>query len=222
MSPKSIGALIIGQTPRPDLTAPLVSSLPNHNLVTVGALDGVSPETIPSINDSCYPLSTRLNNGRSVYISESYIQPLLQEKLDQLEQAGVVASILLCAGTFGSLVGKRPFIKPFNIGLNLLHSLNIQRIGLIAPFPAQMAPIQARWQKAGFETDVWTADINNQNDDFHSQLQAKVTAHQLQAILLDYVGHPPAKVKQLQESIDLPLIDLGGLALSTLATILKK
>ena len=222
MISKSIGALVIGQTPRPDLVTPLQEKIPDIVIKQVGGLDGLSAEELPDISQAPYPLTTRMNNGRSVYISESFILPYLQNKLDQLEADGAVASILLCAGTFGNLAGKRPLIKPFNIGLNLLRSLNFIRIGLIAPFPAQMAPIEARWRSAGFETAVWTADINNQDTDFHAQLQTQVKNHQLQAILLDYVGHPPEAVRQLQESIELPLIDLGGLAISTMATILKR
>ncbi|MEM7331759.1 MAG: AroM family protein [Chloroflexota bacterium] len=221
MVSKSIGALVIGQTPRPDLVDPLQEILPDILVKQVGGLDGLTETDLPDFSQAAYPLTTRMNNGHSVFISEAFIQSRLQEKLNQLESEGVVASILLCAGTFGTLVGKRPLIKPFNIGLNLLRSLNLRRIGLIAPFPAQMAPIEARWQRAGFKTAVWTADIKNQDINFHAQLQTQVKEHHLQAILLDYVGHHPDAVRQLQESIELPLINLGSLAISTMATILK-
>ncbi len=220
MSKKRIGALVIGQTPRPDLTNPITTLLPDVDLITVGALDDRSSNSLPSIEGATYPLTTKLNNGRSVFISEAFIQPLLQEKLNFLEAEGVAASILLCAGTFGELQGKRPFIKPFNIGLNLLQSLNLNRIGLIAPFPAQIPPIEARWQAAGFKTTVWCADIYNQDDAFFNQLQTETKTHRLQAILLDYVGHEPETVKKLQNRVDLPVFDLGGLAISTLATLL--
>ena len=218
MVDKRIGALVIGQTPREDLVAPLTAALPNFEIQQVGALDGLSEEMLPNIQDAAYPLSTRLNNGRSVTVSQKFVEPRLQQKLDEIEQQGVVASILLCAGTFEKLQGKRPLIKPFNMGLNLLRSLKITRIGLIAPFEAQIAPIEARWQQAGFKTAVWSADMLNQDSAFHQQLNRQIQTHHLQSIVLDYVGHPLEAVKQLQNSISLPVFDLGHLAISTLAS----
>jgi hypothetical protein len=134
---------------------------------------------------------------------------------------GVAATILLCAGTFADLQGKRPFLKPFTLAHNLLQSCGFQRIGLIAPTPAQEAPIQARWREAGFETAVWTANLNQQNDLFHQNLHAQIQTHNLDCILLDYVGHPRRQVQKLQETSTIPVIDMGAFAISTLASILS-
>ena len=68
--------------------------------------------------------------------------------------------LLFCfaAGTFAHLKSKRPLIKPFKLMHSVIQSLAINRIGFIAPFAEQEAPIQARWTAVGLETAVWTAN----------------------------------------------------------------
>ena len=154
-------------------------------------------------------------------VAEDFLVPRLQMALDQLEAQQVVATILLCAGTFANLQGKLPLIKPFDTAVSLIHTLNLKRIGFIAPFQQQEAPIQQRWQAIGIQTTVWTADIQHQDALFQQQLVEKVKRNDLQAIILDYVGHPPKMVRQLQSWSPVPVMDLGSLALHTLATVLK-
>lgn len=217
MAKRRIGALVIGQSPRPDLVEPLAALLPDAEIVQAGALDGVEADDIPSADDTPYPLSTRLRNGRLIHVTQAAITPLLKKQLDQLEADGVDASILLCAGTFAALIGRRPLFKPFTVGLGLVHSFGWKRIGLIAPFAKQEAPIEARWRGAGFETAVWSANLAQQDAHFIHNLHHQITSHNLQALILDYVGHPTEQVRQLQEASPVPVIDLGEMTMRVMA-----
>lgn len=185
-----------------------------------GALDTLSTAQIPPINEGVYPLTTRLHDGTVVMVEESFLLPRLQQALAYLETKGVAASILLCAGTFAGLQGARPLFKPFAVGRNVLRALGLKSLGLIAPIQEQVAPIRHRWQAAGFAPTVWTADINSQDQAFKQQLAAQITANHLECIVLDYVGHPTQSVIQLQQNTVLPVIDLGQLAMSSLAATL--
>jgi protein AroM len=216
-----IGALTIGQSPRPDLVAPLRQVLPNGCEVReAGALDALSKVDIPLTTRGAYPLTTQLQDGSLVMVEESFLLPRLQHALTQLEAAGVVATILLCAGTFAGLQATRPFVKPFSITRQVLQTLGLKSLGLIAPIPQQAAPIRQRWQAAGFVPSVWTADLDQQDKSFQEQLTTQIAAHSLECIVLDYVGHPAARVRQLQEASPLPVIDLGQLAMRALAATL--
>ena len=42
MNNKQIGALLIGQSPRPDLVKPLAALLPDWEIIQAGALDGLA------------------------------------------------------------------------------------------------------------------------------------------------------------------------------------
>lgn len=216
---KRIGVLVIGQTPRPDLLIPLETRLPNVQIVQVGALDGLTPGDLPNVSDARYPLTTKMD-GQWVFVSEDFLIPRLQTALDQLQSEDVSATILLCAGTFANLRCNYPLIRPFNIGLTLLQSLNVSSLGLIAPFPEQEAPIQQRWERYGFQTAVWTADLNNQDEQFQNQLSETIRANEVEAIILDYVGHPQELVQRLQHTSPIPVIDLGDVAIRMLAAMI--
>lgn len=221
MTQELVGALTIGQSPRPDLIAPLISRLPEkYQLLQAGALDGLTKHSLPAIHDETYPLTTRMRDGSLVMVEESFLASRLQQALDQLDQQGAVATILLCAGTFSDLKGKRPLFKPFAIGRAVMDSLGFKRIGLIAPIKEQEAPIQQRWQAAGFLPTVWTADLALQDEGFVQRLNNNIETNKLDCLVLDYVGHPEPLVSQLRETVAVPLIDLGQLAIAALSYVL--
>ena len=221
MANKSVGVLTIGQSPRPDLVAPLLPLIPDDcQIIQAGALDGLTKEMLPAIQHGIYPLATRMRDGNLVMVEELFLTAKLQEALDQLENQGVVASILLCAGTFAELNGKVPLFKPFSIGRDLLRLLGFNRLGLISPIKEQEAPIHARWHAARFQPTVWTANLANQDEPFNHQLQSQIEMNQLECIVLDYVGHPQEHVARLKETAVIPIIDLGQLAIVALTAVL--
>ena len=86
---KRIGALTIGQSPRPDLVSPLVRLMPDCEIIQAGALDGLTPEELPDISEAAYPLVTQMQNGAVVMVDESYIAPKLQQAQNLLDAKGV-------------------------------------------------------------------------------------------------------------------------------------
>lgn len=110
-------ALIIGQSPRPDLTRPLRARIERAiaaqaargwpevevEVEELGALDGVDDGTdggavglrqlvrsdggSPPAAASC-PLVTRLRSGEAVVVEEAALVPLLQRRLDQVAASG--------------------------------------------------------------------------------------------------------------------------------------
>ena len=221
MTNKVIGALTIGQSPRPELVAPLKRRLPEEcQILQAGALDGLTKASLPAVHNGNYPLTTRMQDGSSVMIEESFLAAELQQALDQLEERGVMATILLCAGTFSDLRGTRPLLKPFAVGRAVIDSIGLNKIGLIAPIKEQEAPIRRRWQAAGFQPTVWTAALSRQDEQFVQQLNEQIELNKLECIVLDYVGHPEPLVSQLRATTVVPLIDLGQLAIAALSSVL--
>lgn len=218
MKTRLLGALEIGQTPRPDLASPLRTLLPpDVGLLEMGALDKLTLDELPDASAAKYPLGTRLRDGTAVTISESFLLPLLQAKLDELEAQGVVATILLCAGSFVDLRGKRPLFKPFDIALATLHSLAFKDLAVITPFGGQVPPIRQRWQAAGFKPNVFAFSLNDLDDpETEEALFEELVDHSGKlpdCLLLDYVGHSAADREELQELLPIPVIDLGYLAI---------
>lgn len=214
---KRIGALTIGQSPRPDLVAPLKQLIPDYEIIQAGALDGLTLDELPDISEAAYPLVTRMQNSKVVKVDEDFLSPKLQHAQNQLDSKDVVATLLLCAGTFADLHATHPIYKPFDIACGVLKTLNMKSIGVIAPFPEQVVPIRQRWESMGWEPPVWAADLGNQDRAFHQELTNRINEFELDCIVLDYVGHPLEQVTQLKRSIIQPVIDLGYLAMDILA-----
>lgn len=212
-----LGALLIGQSPRPDLVSPLMQLRPDCEIIQAGALDGLVREELPDTSDAAYPLATRMKNGSLVLVDEKFISPKLQLAQNRLDTKGVVATLLLCAGTFADLHSIHPVYKPFDIGCSVLKALKMNSIGLITPIPGQEDPIRQRWESLGWKTTVWTADLGQQDQKFHQELNTRINEFDLDCIVLDYVGHPLAQVNQLQKSVKQPVIDLGYLSMVILA-----
>ncbi len=217
MAQKRIGALTIGQSPRPDLVAPLEQLIPDCEIIQAGALDGLTQDDIPDIAGAAYPLVTQMQNGAVVMVAENFISKKLQLAQNRLDSKGVAATLLLCGGTFADLCSTQPIFKPFDIAYSTLKALNLKSIGVIAPFPEQVVPIQNRWQSKMWEPVVWSADLGIQDRKFQQKLLSRIDEFELDCIVLDYVGHPREQVTQLQRSIPLPVIDLGYLAMVILA-----
>jgi len=220
MSRKRIGALTIGQSPRGDLVRPLEIMLPGCDVIQAGALDGLVIEGLPVVSTTGYPLETKMRDGTDVIVEEGFILPRLQSALDRLDAEGVAATLLMCAGTFSGLHSGNPLFVPFAIGCNQLRVLNFIRIGVVTPFADQEMPTRMRWEAMGFRPNVWTADLGSQDLDFYRSFKHKIKQSDLTCLVLDYFGHPPDQVDKLQENLDIPVIDLGRLAVVTLVSTL--
>lgn len=223
MARKTVGVLTIGQSPRPDLVSPLLNRLPpGCRLIEAGALDGLSRSEIPKPDAAAYPLSTRLREGKVVMVGERFLADRLQQALGRLEAQGVVATALLCAGTFAQLAGTRPLFKPYEIGVDELLRQGWRAIGLITPIQPQEDPIRQRWARAGFRPTVWTADLARQDDLFRERLRQRIARHNLECLVLDYVGHSATSVIQLREHAQVPVVDLGQLVLAAIVAAVSE
>jgi len=194
-----VGAVTIGQAPRPDLLEPLLARLPAGVEVTeVGALDPLGPDDLPKGGDGAYPLTTRLRDARTVTLDEAFLAPLVQAAVDEAERRGATTTLLLCAGGFPDVRARGVLVRPFDAAVAELRSFGARRIAVIVPIEAQVSPSERKWRAAGFDPIVIVGSP--------PALDA-VTG--ISAVVLDYVGHPTADVAALRAALTVPLIDLG-------------
>lgn len=222
MHREQIGILLIGQTPRPDLTAPLEALAQTHALVVRGALDPLTQADLPDPAGSAYPLVTRLRDGVLVTVDEGFLAPLLQTTLDDVERQGVIASLLLCAGPFAGLTSTRPLIRPFPLAAQTLHSLGLARLGVVVPTDAQREPATRKWKDAGFNPVLWSMEAKPP-DLSPERWLATQCARQLglAALVFDYVGYPLGTIQRVRAQVRLPVLDLGHFAVATLEALLS-
>lgn len=224
MSYTRIGTLTIGQAPRPDLVASLKQRFPDAEIVEAGALDSLDISDLPPIHSTegaTYLLTTRMRDGSLVHVPETFLMPFMASGLKKLETQCIKAIFLLCAGTFAELTSPVPLIKPFVLAHEMLANIGIKKIGIIAPIPEQVRPIQERWEAAGFDPTVWAADATQPDQAFIAEVKKYQSEKEFKALVLDYVGHPAAVSQMLQQKLDIPVVDLGEIAVATLAAILR-
>lgn len=226
MSYSRIGTLTIGQAPRPDLIASLKQRFPHSEIIQVGALDSLDITDLPisanqgGADGGAYLLTTRMQDGTLVHVPETFLIPFMASGLKKLETKCVKAVFLLCAGTFAELSSPVPLIKPFVLAHEMLANIGIKNIGIIAPIPEQVRPIRDRWESEGFEVTVWAANATHPNEAFLEEVKSHQKESEFKALVLDYVGHPAEVSQILQKKLAIPVIDLGEIAVATLAAIL--
>lgn len=213
MSKTKVGFLSIGQSPRLDLVAPLAGLMPAVQPVETGALDGLAPDELPAASATTrFPLTTRMQSGDLVAVDEHALLPYLARGLARLEEAGVVASLLLCAGTFAGLEGRRPLFVPFIVARNRLRQMGCRRLLVVCPIAGQVDPIADRWRRAGFVPTLYVAPSLDQDAAPRLVDDMAIAGAGHDCLLLDYVGHPPGHVTALRAALDLPVFDLGQMA----------
>jgi protein AroM len=204
---RAIAAVTIGQRPRPDLLAPLLARLPaDVEVVEEGALDGLTAAQLApraaldaSASDDAYPLTTRLRDGTAVTMDEAALAPLVQAAVARAGRAGADVTLLLCAGGFLDVVADGPLVRPFDAAVERLRSLGARRIAVVVPFEAQATPVTRKWEDAGFEPLVIVGQLPT----------LEPPGDGVDAIVLDYVGHPADDVTALRARTQLPVVDLG-------------
>lgn len=223
MNRERIGLLLIGQTPRPDLTAPLDHLAGAYDLLVRGALDALSESDLPTSDKGTYPLVTRLRDGRIVTVDEQYLTPLLQATINTLEQEAAMAILLLCAGPFPVLQSTRPLIRPFQLAARSLTTMGLSHISVIVPTDDQVAPSVRKWTDAGFCPTILSIESKRTNQSLEDWISAHHSESDLgEALVLDYVGHPRDAIARVQAAVDIPVVDLGHLAVATLEAMLSQ
>lgn len=223
MNRERIGILILGQTPRPDLTTPLDRLGRAYEMVLRGALDELTACDLPEASVGSYPLATRMRDGTRITVDEAFLTPLLQNAIDELEGEEVLASLLLCAGPFQALTSTRPLIRPFQLAAQTLKSLGLSRIGLVVPTDDQRDPAQHQWTEAGFEPVIWSMEARPASLPVEHGLPFLASNQaDLSALVFDYVGYPLDTVRRVQAGVRLPVLDLGHLAVAALEAMLSK
>ncbi len=207
-----IAALVIGQTPRPDLETVLGAQLE----FVRGALDLPGAFPLPSDADAVFPLRTRLADGRTVVVDEPHLSPLLQRHIDDLEREGASVIALLCAGPFASLRSRVPLLHPFRLGVAALDALGLHRLLVLVPIDDQRRPAELKWKSAGFSVDVRV--FLSQPEDLAVFVTENVG--EAQAVVFDYVGLPAASLDSVRESVTIPVVDLGHLMAGVLRSLL--
>ncbi len=222
---RRIAAVTIGAAPRPDLTDGLRAAIDDAGVgeivvLEVGALDdlpdGVSP---PPPGPGSYPLTTRRRDGRLIVAEEAWLSPRVAAAVQRAGSAGVELTLLLCAGGFASVRATAPLIRPFDVAVARLLELGARRLGVVVPIDGQVEPSRGRWTAAGFIADVMAGSPGDVGRFGGSDR----TSGAVDAIVLDFVGHPPPAVAAAAAIADgTPVVDLLAVSIEAVVATMRR
>lgn len=143
--------LVMGQAPRPEVTAVFDAVLGPGALVQHGCLDGLDRAAIAALSpaEGEEALFTRLPDGTGVSLSKAAVVARGAARLDALAAAGTGPVIVLCTGDFPAW--QRPRVLfPSHLLRHLVPALLPEgRLGVLTPLPSQVSESEARWAAPG-------------------------------------------------------------------------
>ncbi|WP_180954328.1 AroM family protein [Bacillus sp. M6-12] len=208
---EKLGMITIGQAPRTDV-APIIEKFVDGRaeLVQAGVLDGMTKEYIeqklfPEADD--YVLTSRLVTGDSVVMSREKIKPILQEKINQLEQQGIKNILLLCTGVFPGLTTTTSYlIEPDHIIPPTVKALVAdRRFGVIVPLDEQKDLLHPKYSPFGLDPKFAVASPYK-NDMASYKTAANELKDKVDIILLDCMGYTEESRDLVVKATGLPVI----------------
>lgn len=182
---RTIGILVIGQSPRPALEAEFRRVIPaSVDIRLEGVLDGMTPEDrdamAPQPGDDT--LFAVLPDGSDIRLSHRMIADRAPQKLQALQDSGCSTVLFCCTGEFPE-IEDRPFLLPAPILTGTVSAVvRSGHLGVFGPLPEQIGMITERWQAAGAETVSAVALAPTASDD-----EIVNAAGKMAAIAPDYV-----------------------------------
>lgn len=208
---EKLGMITIGQAPRSDV-APILDKYLHERaeLVQIGVLDGLTKEHIerhlfPEEND--YVLTSLLTSGESVVMSRSKIQPILQQKIVQLEQSGIKQILLLCTGVFPGLQTTTSYlIEPDHIIPPAVKAMvGHRRFGVIVPLVEQKENLKPKYTPFGLAPAFAVASPYRFDEDQFKKAAIELK-DKVDIILLDCMGYTEEARLLVAEVSELPVI----------------
>lgn len=214
-----IGALTIGQSPRPDLMGDMKSMLGEDVCwIEAGALDGLSMSQIHAVSPKTGEtlLVTRLKNGRLVKVAEERILPYMQQQLDGLDEAGCQVTLLLCTGTFSQLRSRGLLLRMDALLMGAVRAVaEGKRLGILCPDSAQFDWMRQRWEALSPQVEIMALEVDVPEEACRATGRA-LKARQVDLIVMDCMGYTHAMKQWVFGSAGLPVLLARSLAVRIL------
>ncbi|GIP37822.1 hypothetical protein J31TS4_11020 [Paenibacillus sp. J31TS4] len=222
---QKIGMLTIGQAPRPDAAPILERQLAGRaQLIQAGALDGMNRRQVEdelAPREGEYTLTSRLSTGEPVVMGREKLQPLLQEKIDLLERAGIRTILLLCTGVFPGLQSASALLlEPDRILPPVVRAMvGERRLGVLVPLEEQKESLRHKYEAVGLKP-VFAAASPYVQDPEPFRLAAEELRGNADVLLLDCMGYTEEARTLVSRASDLPVVLSSALMAKLLSELI--
>ena len=184
-----LGVVTIGQAPRTDMIPEMARHWRGIEVVERGAMDGMTAAQIAAVpvraDDEV--LTSRLLDGTAAVFGRDLVLPLLQQRITELEAAGVDAVLLVCTGEFPAFEHRAPLFTASPLLTAGARGLAAGTLGVICPLPEQRDDSVHKFAPARVETAV-ANPYGGARADFEAAAAALVAAG-AELIVLDCMGY---------------------------------
>lgn len=192
MANPRIGALVVGQSPRPEVERELRALAGGPvDLDLRGCLDGLSRAEIDTLTpiDDADTLFTRLPNGDGVTISKQAVVEHGTAKLIALSAAGYDVTMVMCTGEFPDWIGRFKVLFPSRtLNAMVRGCLPAGRIGVFTPLEVQCAKSRKRWSEAGYDAEVVALSPNAGPQEVRAAAET-LKGHAPELLVLDCISY---------------------------------
>lgn len=213
---KCIGAVTIGQAPRPDIMSELTGFLgPDVRVIEYGALDAFGKAQVEEISSqSTGPLLvTRLRDGSEVKIGEDFLIPHLQKCVQRLQDEAELI-LLLCTESLPDFKSTKLVLYPGRVLFNIVRALGAQRIGVLTPAQEQLGHQQGRWSRVVPNVVVEAASPYGPPEQLQSAALT-LGRNDVDLVVMDCVGYTQSMKLAVRTCVNRPVL----LARSVLARV---
>jgi protein AroM len=205
---KKIGFLTIGQSPRKDILPEIIPRLSSPcQVIQAGALDDLGWEEIARLKpeEGHLPLITRLRNGQAVIVSREKIKPILQAKINELEEKEAEIIALLCTEDFADSHSKKKLLLPFNLMKEEILKLSPSGLIVFIPLEEQRKLAEAKWRIPKIPLLI---EVLNPYQDFFNlnQLINKLGRRENFLLVFDCLGYSISLAQSISEHLALPYL----------------
>lgn len=226
---KKLGVITIGEAPREDIQPLFERYLGSlANVIQVGVLDGMTKEQAeisfqPVPNE--YTMTSKFRNGDSIEMSRDKITPIVQQKIDDLEEQGCRQILLLCTGVFYGLQTKKAvFIEPEKIIVPTISSLvKDHKLGIIGPLEKQPKLLAEKWSDLAQAPVYVSASPYTYDKSVFQVATQELKDENVSLILLDCMGYTEEmKRVVLREAGDIPIILSNVLVIKIVSELMSE
>lgn len=218
---KKIGLLTLGQSPRADILPDIMMILGQEfEILEAGALDGYTYEEVERlpIREGEEILVTRMRDGREVKVTKSFIVPLIQRRISELErEVGII--LLLCTGRFPEFKSKALIVTPSEIVRGAVNAaIRRGKLGIVYPAKEQIVHAQREWGREGLEVYADAASPYGPEEEIVA-LADRLAEKNLDLILLNCMGFGYRTKLLIKERTKRPVIQANTLVARVLKEI---